>query len=336
MATKKVIIFHLDSPESPMVLDIAKYLYCFLTSKRIVDLNWILWRIILFFFILPIRPFIIQKYYLRIWDKNEQKFLSKIYFERFFKKLRDRLSQSFIDVEVVYMPNGKEMIDIWNRFSNEDECLLLPLFPQYSSSTSALALDLFYKEMSKRALIPKFYFGHSLIVKFAEASAKHIVEFLKFNSTSCGGTCSRLIVLSFHGMPKKRIYNDNDPYLQECVYTKKLIQEQLSMMLNEIVHVEMAFHSKFGKGEWLTPDIRDVISIIKSDNFDDAYNNSVIYVYSPSFFIDSLETIDELGYRLPQELKLKNNSEYFFIPCMNDSKFLVESLAVDIENTLAS
>lgn len=117
------------------------------------------------------------------------------------------------------------------------------------------------------------------------------------------------LIISFHGIPKRRVVIKKDPYYKHCFETFWLIKNKIVQLPQD--KITMTFQSRFGSEEWLTPYTENkVIEIIKQ-------GDKNIAVYCPSFVADCLETIDEIGRELNEEAN-HHGGNIFPIPCLND------------------
>ena len=169
------------------------------------------------------------------------------------------------------------------------------MFPQYSESTVASGIDALAKELSKRVKIPtfevitNFHRTHA----FVDNSVKMIDS--KLEELKSKGVEADKLLLTFHGMQKRRVVEKGDDYYRHCYETFRLIVDRLQNIDPD--KAIMTFQSKFGSEEWITPYTEDTVEELISDG------DKEIVVYSPSFVVDCLETTDELGYELAKDAK---------------------------------
>jgi ferrochelatase len=173
--------------------------------------------------------------------------------------------------------------------------MVIPLFPQYSESTIASGIDALAGELSKRVKIPtfevitNFHRTHAFIdnsVRRVDAKLKELKD---------AGTEADRLVITFHGMQKRRIVEKGDDYYRHCYETFRLIVDRLEHLDSE--KAVMTFQSRFGSEEWITPYTEGVVEKLIEEG------DREIVVYSPSFVSDCLETTDELGHELVNEAK---------------------------------
>ena len=161
----KVVFVQLGSPENPSPKALRKYLRNFLSDPRVIDINPIIWKIILYCFVLTFRPKKSAKLYERIWDGKNFPLITNT--EQFTNKIRDELknidSNNYVEVNHAFLlspPYVNEVYDSWEEDLKNGvgatKLLVIPMFPQYSESTIASGIDALAKEISKRVKIPTF------------------------------------------------------------------------------------------------------------------------------------------------------------------------------------
>lgn len=306
MAEKiKVILGQLGSPKSTKVSDVRKYLREFLGDPRVVDINPILWKIILNLFVLPFRPKRSAEAYSRIYEKDGFPLVTNTI--KVADALRPKLDSN-LELNHVFLlsnPRAGEVLDTWEQedvYTRAQRVLVLPQFPQYSESTIASVVDAVGSEFKNRVNLPTFTVVNSYhrSKAFIDHSVRKIQESLSLHPDM------NEIVISFHGIPLRRVLEKKDLYLLHCLETYELIKEKL----NPQVPMSMTFQSRFGSEVWLGP-YTDETVVKKIEN-----GIKKIGVYCPSFVVDCLETTDEIGNELAHEVQ-EAGGELVHIPCVN-------------------
>lgn len=317
----KTVLVQLGSPKSPSIKDVRAYLKEFLGDPRVVDINPTLWKLILNLFVLPFRPKNSAKLYSRIWDG--QSFPLITITKQFADKVAHYLpNKDTVEINHAFLLSSPRVSDVWDEWERDLETkpdqaatriLAIAMFPQYSESTVASGMDGFAKILEKRVKIPPFEFLTDFHTSkaFIDNSARLIDTHLK------GKNFDKLI-LSFHGIPKRRVIYKGDAYYRHCFETHELIVERLKEISS--VDVEMTFQSRFGSEEWLTPYTDDRVEELIADG------HKNIAVYCPAFVADCLETVDEIGVELA-ELAHECGGEVYHIPCLNDDDKWCEDFA---------
>ncbi|MGZ3788005.1 MAG: ferrochelatase [Bacteriovorax sp.] len=321
----KVVFVQLGSPKSPKVSDVRAYLKEFLVDPRVVDINPFLWKIILTLFVLPFRPKRSAFLYSRIWDGSQFPLIAIT--EKFTAKVRRYLTSSKVEVNHAFLlsePRVGQVWDAWEKDSDPASKLkIIPMFPQYSEATIASGLDALGLEIKKRVNIPEIsaVTNFHTTKAFIDNSVRQIDSYVE--SFRSGGKTIDKLLLTFHGIQKRRINQKRDVYYRHCYETFYLIRERVQSLPKE--KIIMTFQSRFGSEEWLTPYTENtVIELVK-------LGEANLAVYSPSFVADCLETQDELGVEL-KETAHKHGGDIHFIPCLNDNEEWCRDFAKYVEH----
>ena len=313
----KVVFVQLGSPEAPTPKALRKYLGEFLADPRVIDINPWVWKLILYCFVLPFRPRKSAALYARIWDGESFPLITNTagFTEQVRAALKDIDQDGRVEVNHAFLlspPYVHDVYDSWEedlkRGEGATKLMVIPMFPQYSESTIASGIDALGKELAKRVKIPtfevitNFHRTHA----FIDNSVRQVDEHLK-RLAEQGVTIDRLMV-SFHGMQKRRVVSKGDDYYRHCYETYRLIVDRLQHIAPE--HTVMTFQSRFGSEEWITPYTEKVAERLVADG------HKRIAIYSPSFVVDCLETTDELGHELAKDVESWGGMLYP-IECLN-------------------
>jgi len=313
----KVVFVQLGSPEAPTPKALRKYLREFLGDPRLIDWNPFVWKIILNCFVLPFRPKKSAKLYERIWDGESFPLITNTieFTEKVEKELAKIDKEGHVEVNHAFLlspPYVHEVYDSWEEDLRNGvgatKLMVIPMFPQYSESTVASGIDSLAKELSKRVKIPTF----EVITNFHRTHAfiDNSVQILdsKLQELKENGVNIDTLLLTFHGMQKRRIIEKGDDYYRHCYETYRLIVDRLKNIKPE--NTMMTFQSKFGSEEWITPYTDEVVEDLIKEG------KKEIVVYSPSFVVDCLETTDELGHELVEDAKEWGGNVYP-VECLN-------------------
>ncbi len=300
-----VLIVNLGTPDSTSWWDIRKYLKEFLSDKRVIEVNPIIWQLILNLFILTFRPSKTAHAYKKIWrkDTNESPLL---FFTRSQAiKLKSKIGSNNIVVDFA-MRYGNPSIKSQLNLLKEKGCeniIILPLYPQYAAATTATVCDEVYRSlMSMRwqpslQIIPHYESEPMYIEALVESIKKKIAD-IKWKPD--------LIISSYHGIPKS-YFEKGDPYQCYCQKTTRLIKEKF----NE-VEIRTTFQSRFGPQEWLTPYTDKTLEELPKQGVKN------LLVICPGFASDCVETLEEINIQ-GKDTFLKNGGKNFdLIPCLND------------------
>ena len=316
----KVVFVQLGSPEEPTPKALRKFLREFLGDPRVIDINPWKWKIILNCFVLPFRPQKSAEMYKRIWDGSSFPLITNTanFTESVSQELKKIDPDGYVEVNHAFLlssPYIREVYDSWEEDVKNGvgatKLMVVPMFPQYSESTIASGIDALAKEISKRVNIPTF----EVITNFHRTRAFIDNSVAQIDAQIKGlidkGVKVDRLVMSFHGMQKRRIVNKGDDYYRHCYETFRLIVDRLQQLKPE--QILMTFQSRFGSEEWITPYTEDVVQQLINEG------NKEIAVYSPSFVADCLETTDELGHELVREAKEWGGNVYP-IECLNTNE----------------
>jgi ferrochelatase len=311
-----VLLINLGTPEAPTREAVRVYLKEFLSDPRVVEIPRILWWPILNLFVLRTRPKKSAARYAQIWMPEGSPL--KVYTERQTTLLRGYLGERLRAPLVVdyAMRYGKPSIREKFAALKAQGCnriLLVPLYPQYSSSTTATALDAAYAELGRMRTQPEmrairdFHDDQGYVAALA-ASVRSYWE--KRGRPD-------VLVISFHGVPQ-RTMDMGDPYYLQCQTSARLLAAELGLQDHQY---SISFQSRFGRAKWLQPYTADVLADLghrKTGRVD---------VMCPGFVADCLETLEEVAIEGKGIFHSAGGGELRFIPCLNDSHPWIAALA---------
>jgi ferrochelatase len=316
-----IVFIQLGSPKSPAVRDVRAFLKEFLSDPNVVDLNPFFWKIILNLFILPTRPKKSAELYSRIWEGDGFPLIRHT--KQFSECMIEQMdSEEFIIKHcfILSEPRLANVLDQLKDIVDYNKIYFIPLFPQYSDTTTKSVIDEINREYLKRGLQKEYKF-----LTYYHDSKAFIDNSVKLINNSYNQVKDKQewqLILSFHGIPKRRVLVKNDPYYQHCYETFYFIKKFCSIPDDK---VHFTFQSRFGSEEWLTPYTEEYIS----DLMDNGANKFLIY--SPSFVSDCLENLDELGHELHNEV-LEKGGELQLVNSLNSN----ESWCSDFSDFIAS
>ena len=301
-----VLLINLGTPDSTNWWDIRKYLKQFLSDRRVIEVNPILWQIILNLFILTFRPSKTAHAYKKIWrkDTNESPLL---YFTRKQTlKLKERIENDKIFVEFA-MRYGNPSINSKLKSLREKGCenlIILPLYPQYAAATTATVCDEVYRSLMKMRWQPSIqivphYESNPIYIQALVTSIEKKINEINWKPD--------LILSSYHGIPKS-YFDKGDPYHCYCHKTTRLLKEKFDQ-----IEIQTTFQSRFGPQEWLTPYTDKTIE----DLPDKGIKN--LLVICPGFASDCVETLEEINIQARESFFEKGGEKFDLIPCLNDS-----------------
>ena len=316
-----VLIINLGTPDSTNWFHIRKYLKEFLSDRRVIEVNPIIWQIILNLFILTFRPSKTAKAYKEIWMKNEN--MSPLLY--YTKKQSEKISQLLQKENVVLdfamrygNPSIKKRIHKLHEMGCEN-LVILPLYPQYAAATTATVCDEVYRTLMKMRwqpslkIIPHYESNFLYIDALVNSINKKINEI---------NWKPDLIIASYHGIPKK-YFDKGDPYHCYCHKTTRLISQKFTS-----IKIQTTFQSRFGPQEWLQPYTDKTLENLPKEGIKN------ILTICPGFSSDCVETLEEILIQGKESFINAGGLNFDMVPCLNDNDdhiFLLKSL---IENNL--
>lgn len=319
-----VLVTNLGTPDAPTTKAVRRYLAEFLSDPRVVEYPRLLWMLILHGIILNIRPSRTTKAYDRIWFAEGAPLLAIA--RKQLAALQRRLVKTIdgpIRVELA-MRYGNPSISsaLENlRQANANRLLILPLYPQYSASTTASTFDAVADVLKTWRWLPQLrmvmdYHRHD---GWLQAIANSIREHWEKN-----GRAKRLL-MSFHGLPKRFLLN-GDPYYCQCYASAYRIAEILGLDESEW---QLVFQSRFGREEWLKPYCDKTLEALGSNGLES------VDMICPGFSADCLETLQEVAVENRDIFLKAGGKRYSYIPALNDRHDHIDALTSLISDNLA-
>lgn len=319
-----VLITNLGTPEAPTTPALRRYLAEFLSDPRVVEIPRLLWWLILHGIILRIRPKRSAHAYRSVWTDQGSPLL--VHTQAQCEALRQRLQQQWGDgIEVAYaMRYGSPSIhSVLTQLHQAGvrQLLVLPLYPQYSGSTSGSTFDAVAQDFLQRRWLPdlRFISHYPDFPPYIEAMASRIRQHWEQ-----AGRADRLI-LSFHGVPVRYLKN-GDPYHCECHKTARLLATSLGLDETEYL---VTFQSRFGREPWLQPYTDETLKALPGKGV------RSVQVFCPGFSADCLETLEEIGVENRGYFLNAGGERYEYISALNAIPEHIDALARLIEANLA-
>lgn len=311
-----VLLVNLGTPEAPTTPALRKYLAEFLSDPRVVEFPRLLWKIILHGVILRIRPPRSAKAYQSVW--MEQGSPLKVHTAAQRDKLQQRLENEpgqRVVVEYAMRYGTPQISQTIERMMEQGvrRLLVVPMYPQYSGSTTASVFDAIAADFQQRRWLPELRFltHYHDYPPYIAAVAEKIKAY-----QATHGKAEKLL-FSYHGVPK-RYLDQGDPYHCECYKTTRLVAEYLGLTENEYM---TTFQSRFGREEWLKPYTDETLKSLARDGV------KSVQMVCPGFAADCLETIEEIGEENREYFLEAGGQSYQYIECLNDDAEHIEMLA---------
>ena len=310
-----VLIVNLGTPDSTNWFDIRKYLKEFLSDRRVIEVNPIIWQIILNLFILTFRPSKTAKAYKKIWMDREDMSPLRYYTEKQTFKLNEKIGNESLIVDYA-MRYGQPSIKSKINNLKEKGCenlVILPLYPQYAAATTATVCDEVYRTLSDMRWQPSLqiiphYESEPLYIQAISKSIRNKITQINWKPD--------LIMASYHGIPKK-YFEKGDPYHCYCHKTTRLITENINLEIPIIT----TFQSRFGPQEWLQPYTDKTLEKLPKEG------KKNILVICPGFASDCVETLEEISMEGKASFLEEGGENFDFVPCLNDSEEHVDLFA---------
>jgi len=303
-----VLLMNLGTPDAPETGAVRRYLREFLSDSRVVDLNPLLWKPILNLVILTLRPPKVAKVYQQVWMDEGSPLL--VLSQRLKDKLQRQVSEEFpvpvaVELAMTYGNPSVETAANKLRAQGVDKILVIPMYPQFSSTTSAAAYDRLMRSLKSCPHWPELHLAGDYADNPLYISA--LADSVRAQWEKQGER--RHLVLSYHGIPKRYVSN-GDPYSRRCELTSRLVAEELELGDSDWTHV---YQSRFGREEWLKPYADETLRALPDMGI------KKINVISPAFSIDCIETLEEVTLELGDEFKHSGGVAFDYIPALNDS-----------------
>jgi len=301
-----IILANLGTPDAPTVPAVRTFLQQFLSDQRVIEIPKPLWQIILRLFILPFRPKRVAQAYAQVWAKDSP--MREILLQQ-VEAVKAELTQRYPQFELNVVPamtyGNPNIQTVLSQISAQpqDHVILLPLFPQYSATSTAPLYDAVARWVLTQRNLPglsliRDYYQHPL---FIQALAQSVRDYQAIH-----GKPEKLL-MSFHGIPQP--YADKgDPYADRCRITGKLVAKALGLSEDQYA---ISFQSRFGKQEWVKPYTDALIEEWGKQGV------KSIQVMSPAFSADCLETLEELAMENADTFKANGGERYSYIPALN-------------------
>ncbi|KAA0912299.1 ferrochelatase [Aquicoccus porphyridii] len=305
-----VLIANLGTPDGYDYWSMRRYLNEFLSDRRVIDYPAWKWQPLLQLIILTKRPFSSGAAYKSIW--NEERGESPL-----MSITKDQTAAIATEIDKRF---GDEVeVDFCMRYGNPSteskvremvakgctKLLFFPLYPQYAGATSATANDQFFRALMKEKWQPAArtvpaYFDNP---KYIDALAQSVET-----AYSKAETAPDLLVVSYHGMPKRYLI-EGDPYHCQCQKTTRLLKERLGWSDEKIT---TTFQSVFGPEEWLRPYTVEEVARLASEE-----GKKNIAIIAPAFSADCIETLEEINEEIQESFVEAGGERFLYVPCLN-------------------
>ncbi|MFH5926524.1 ferrochelatase [Roseomonas xinghualingensis] len=306
-----VLLVNLGTPEGTGYWDIRRYLSEFLSDRRVIENNPLWWQPLLQGVILSRRPFRTGAAYREIWNREGNESPLRTYTRAQAENLRARWPEQETGVVIDWaMRYGRPAIAERLEALVDQGCgriLILPLYPQYSATTTATVNDAAFRALMRMRrqpairTVPSFP-DHPIYIRTMVDRIRSSLSELDWQP--------EVIVGSFHGLPQRYV-DAGDPYARECERTMLGLRRELGLAPRQF---PMTFQSRFGSEPWLQPYTDEHVAALAGMGV------KRIAVVAPGFLADCVETLEELGGELRERFIGASGEKFHLVPCLNDTQ----------------
>lgn len=304
-----VLLLNLGTPDATDYWSVRRYLKEFLSDPRVIETNKLIWWPLLNFVILSFRPQKSGHAYEQIWDKERNESPLRVITREQTESLAQRLAGDGVMVEYAMRygnPSTKSVLEKMQAAGCQ-RILLVPLYPQYSATTTATANDKAFDALKSMRWQPAVrtapaYFDDPKYIETLGNSIRDGVAALDFEPD--------LVITSYHGMPVDYL-KKGDPYHCQCFKTTRLVREYLGWDESKLM---VTFQSRFGPTEWLQPYTDKTLEDLPGKGI------KKVAILAPAFSADCIETLEEIAMGGKDSFIEAGGENYAYIPCLNASE----------------
>ncbi|MGV6825899.1 MAG: ferrochelatase [bacterium] len=311
-----VLLVNLGTPDSSGKRDVRRYLKEFLSDPRVIEAPRFIWWFALNIVILNLRPRIAARAYQSVWTEDGSPLLSiSKDQQKALQKKFDSLHPGKVSVFLAMRYGNPAIADELNKIRQQgiERILVVPMYPQYSATTTASVFDGIAMAAKNLRHIPEFRFINRYFTEstYIDSLASSVREFQQAHGKP------EKLVMSFHGLPKEYC-EKGDPYHDECRCTAAQLAAALELGPDDWM---LTFQSRVGPKEWLQPYTDKSLQQLASDGI------RHVQVICPGFAADCLETLEEVAVENRDYFIEAGGEKYEYIPCLNDRDDHIDMLA---------
>lgn len=304
-ATAAVVIVNLGTPEAPTPRAVRRYLAEFLHDHRVVQLTRWLWCPLLHFVILPLRGPSAARKYAKIWLPEGSPLA--VHTRRLAEAMQAQLPEQRVVHAMRYGEPALGKVLARLRAEGVADAVILPLYPQYSTTTTASITDVL--DQPGHGLDLRVIEDYSTDPGWSQAVADSVIDWRARHGAG------EHLLFSFHGLPQ-RIADGGDPYPQRCEASARIIAAALGLEQNQWT---LTYQSRFGRERWLEPSTDKMLEAMAARGL------RKVDVVCPGFAVDCLETLEEVAMQFAEGFEAQGG-HLRYIPCLNDSDAHAEAL----------
>jgi ferrochelatase len=319
-----VLLLNLGTPDATDYWSVRRYLHEFLSDPRVIETPKLIWWPLLNFVILSFRPQKSGKNYKAIWDEERNESPLRVITRAQTEALAARLEGDGVVVDYAMRYGNPSTASVLERMQKAgcQKILLVPLYPQYSATTTATANDKAFDALKTMRWQPAVrtapaYFEDSKYIETLGNSIRDGVAALDFEPD--------LIITSYHGMPVEYLQR-GDPYHCQCYKTTRLVSEYLGWEKGRIM---VTFQSRFGPTKWLEPYTDTTLAALPGKGI------KRVAILAPAFSADCIETLEEIAIGGKETFLHAGGEKFAYIPCLNDSPGGMEMIEAMVRRELA-
>ena len=315
-----VILCNLGTPDAPTPTAVRRYLAEFLSDPRVVEIPRAIWLPILYGIILTIRPRKSAAKYAQVWLGDKGSPLLH-YTQLQTAGLQTRLGEhAKVYTAMRYGQPALPTVLSQAQAAGAERILILPMYPQYSGTTTASVYDGLAAWSVRQRRIPSI----SVISDFHQHPAYIAALAAQVQAHWQQHGRAQKLVLSFHGVPQRTV-DLGDPYAAHCQKTAELLAAALQLQPQQW---QMTFQSRFGKAKWLEPATDHSLEKLARQGC------GSVDVFCPGFVADCLETLEEIAMENREIFMEAGGQDFRFIPCLNDSPVWLDALAQIVDTQI--
>ena len=309
-----LLLVNLGTPAAPTPRAVRRYLGEFLSDRRVVQLPRWLWWPLLHGVILPLRSTRVARKYAEIWLSGGSPLA--VYTRDLAAAMQSRLPRWRVTHAMRYGAPAMAAALEQLREAGARRVLVLPLYPQYSTTTTASVADVLARDhgLSVR-MIDDYHVDAGWIAAIAASIRGH---------WQANGRGEHLL-LSFHGIPQ-RLVDAGDPYARQCAASAAAIGSALGLVESDWT---LGYQSRFGREPWLQPATADILDALA------ARGVRTLDVACPGFAVDCLETLEEIALQLAERVHAQG-CVLRYIACLNAVPAHADALAALAQRELAA
>ncbi|MDP2620909.1 MAG: ferrochelatase [Hyphomicrobiales bacterium] len=305
-----VLLVNLGTPDATDYWSMRRYLKEFLSDRRVVEANRLVWWLVLNGIILTTRPKRSGHAYAKIWNKEKDESPLRTVTREQARLVAERLAQNpAIRVDWAMRYGNPSMTSVLARLKQEgcERILVFPLYPQYSAATTATVNDKAFEALARMRWQPSLrtvppYYDDPVYIDALAKSLQQGLGRLAFKPEA--------VLASFHGLPRS-YFAKGDPYYCHCAKTTRLLRAALGWPEEKL---KMTFQSRFGREEWLKPYTDATVERLAREGV------RSLAVITPGFVSDCVETLEEIAMQNAEIFRRHGGANFALIPCLNASE----------------